>query len=174
MIQWLRKRLYQYFLKKELRHHKPKRGIISMAEAKEIGIILDATDPTITKLVNQFADSIRSPYRKVFIMAFYDYPKPAINLNFPHFYRKQLNFFMEPQGYLVEEFIDKRFDILINAFLKDSPPLEYIAALSQARYRIGPYKTDKMYCSDVMIDIKAHQGIDYYLEQVKHYLYMIK
>jgi hypothetical protein len=171
---WLRKMLYEYFLKKELKHHKPKRSIVNFAEAREIGIILDATDPTTTNIVNQFAESLRTPYRKVTLLGFYDYPKPAINLNFPHFYRKQLNFFLQPQGYIVEEFIDKRYDILINAFLNESPPLEYIAAMSQARYRVGPYKTGKLYCSDVMIDIKGLNDLAYYTEQVKHYLYMIK
>jgi hypothetical protein len=174
MITWLRRTLHKYFLKKELKHHKPKRSIVNFADAREVGILLDATDPTITKIVNQFADSIRTPYRKVTLLGFYDYPKPAINLNFPHFYRKQLNFYLEPQGYIVEEFIDKRYDVMINAFLHDSPPLEYIAALSQARYRIGPYTPDKMYCSDVMIDVKGLNDLNYYLEQVKHYLYMIK
>ncbi len=174
MVQWIRKKLYDYFLKKELRHHKPKRSIINFAEAKEIAIILDATDPTITKIVNQFADSLRTPYRKVSLLGFYDYPKPAINLNFPHFYKKQLNFYLEPQGYQVEEFIDKRYDVLVNAFLNESPPLEYIAALSQARYRIGPYKANKLHCSDVMIDIKDLNDLSFYLDQVKHYLYMIK
>ncbi|TSA49937.1 MAG: hypothetical protein D4R43_03060 [Sphingobacteriales bacterium] len=74
---------------------------------------------------------------------------------------------------LVDEFIDRKFDILINVSIKENLPLEYIAALSQASYRVGLYDPNKLYCNDLMIDLKGNKTLQKYIDQVKHYLHIL-
>ena len=93
-------------------------------EAKEIGIKFDATDTDQTAVVNQFADSLRGTKKKISMFGFYNFPRPAINFNFPYFNQKSLNWYLEPNGILVKEFIEKKFDILINVSVSENLPLE--------------------------------------------------
>jgi hypothetical protein len=46
------------------------------------------------------------------MFGFYNFPKPALNLSFPHFHNKQLNWYLEPQGHLVDEFMERKLDVL--------------------------------------------------------------
>jgi hypothetical protein len=174
MFESLRSTVNRYMLRKELRFHKPERRIVNIAEAKDVAILLDATDVDRTKLINGLADSLRTQYRKIHMFGYYNFPKPALNLNFPHFHRKQLNWWLEPQGHLVEEFMNRPFDVLINAYCGDNAPLEYISALSNAKYRIGIYDPNKTYLSDVMLKVARPDDLQGYVEQVKHYIYQIR
>jgi hypothetical protein len=174
MLQEIKNRVHKYFLKKELRFHKPERSITGIADASDIGILMDASDADRIILVNQFADSIRTQFRKISILGYYNFPKPAMNLNFQHFYNKQLNWYLEPQGYIVDDFIGKKFDVLINAYQGENLPLEYISAMSNAKYRIGLYEANKTYLSDVMIDMKGAGDLKEILDQFKNYIFIIK
>lgn len=174
MLKKLKAYVHQYMLHKELRFHKPERQITSIADAKDVGILLDASDTDRTALVTQLALSLRTQYRKVHMLGFYNYPTSALNLSFPHFNNKELNWYLEPQGHLVDEFIERKFDVLINAYCGNVLPLEYISAMSNARYRIGIYNPDKTYLSDVLIDTNNREDLKSFVEQVKHYIYQIR
>jgi hypothetical protein len=175
MLKAIRTAINHYLLKKELRFHKPERHITNIAEAKDIGILLDATDTDRTKVVLNLADSLRTQYRKVHMLGFYNYPKPALNLSFPHFHNKQVNWYFEPSGHFVDEFMDRKFDVLINAYAGDNNvSLEYLSALSNAKYRIGIYDESKKHLNDVMIKITDKNDLQSFVEQVKHYIYQIK
>ena len=174
MLKALRSYVHKYMLRKELRFHKPERQITNIADAREVGILVDASDTDRTALVNQLADSLRTQFRKVHILGFYNFPKPALNLNFPHFHNKQLNWYLEPQSHMVDEFMDRKFDVLINAYTSENLPLEYISALSNAKYRIGVYEPSKTYLSDVLLDTSDPSDLKRFVEQVKHYIYQIR
>ena len=173
MIKQIKKWFHFYFLKKELKHHNAQRQLLNINDAKEIGIIFDATDVDQTAIINQFADSLKALKKKIYLFGFYNIPKPAINFNFPYFNKKNLNWYLEPQGLLVDEFIGRKFDILINVSVHENIPLEYIAAFSQASYRVGLYNPEKIYCYDLMIDLKGNKTLQKYIEQVKHYLHIL-
>ena len=173
MLKTIRERINRYLLSKELRFHKPERRIVDINEAKEIGVLLDATDVDRTALVNSLATALRTPYRKVVLLGFYNYPQAALNLNFPHFHKKELNWWLEPQGHLVDEFMERKFDVLINAYTGNNVPLEYISALSNAKYRIGIYGESKTHLSDFMIRLAEPNDLQGFIDQVKHYIYQI-
>ncbi len=172
MIANIKKRFHYYFLKKELKFHRVDRKAININNANDIAIIFDASDVEKTAIINQFADSLRAMKKKIHLFGYYNIPKPAINFNFPYFNKKNLNWYLEPNGVLVDEFIDRKFDILINACIDEILPLEYIAALSQASYRVGLYNPSKLFCYDMMIDMKE-KNLKKLVDQVKHYLGVI-
>ena len=107
------------------------------------------------------------------MLGFYNIPKSAINFAFPYFNKKNLNWHLEPTGDEVEIFIDRKLDILVNAYIDENLPLEYISALSQARFRIGHYVKEKTYAYDFMIDLKGKNDLKYLMEQYRMYLKMV-
>lgn len=169
----LRRKAHFYFLRKELKFHEVPRKVVNLSHAREIGILFDASDTDRTAIVNSFADALRKERKKVVLLGFYDFPKPAINFNFPYFNRKSVNWHFEPNGALVEEFIARKFDILINAYIDESLPLEYVSAFSQASFRVGHYDKQKTYAYDFMIDMKGDRDLRKLTEQVRYYIEMV-
>ena len=90
------------------------------------------------------------------------------NFPFKYFDRQALNWLEQPSGKEVDYFIGQPFDMLISLCAEPCIPVEYIAALSRAQLRVGPF-IEKPYCYDLMID--AHEKdltglikeIDFYL-----------
>ena len=169
----LRRKAHFYFLRKELKFHEVPRKVVNLSHAREIGILFDASDTDRTAIVNSFADALRKERKKVVLLGFYDFPKPALNVNFPSFNRKSVNWHFEPNGALVEEFIARKFDILINAYIDESLPLEYVSAFSQASFRVGHYDKQKTYAYDFMIDMKGDRDLRKLTEQVRYYIEMV-
>jgi hypothetical protein len=174
MIQKIKSLFHRYFLMKELKFHSTDRNIINLQSAKEIGIIFYIKTPDDTNIINQFAIYLKEQKKKVNILAFYNSKKTAINFNFPYFNRKDINWHFEPVSQNVTDFIQKKFDILINLVVGDCPPLEYVSAFSNASFRVGMYENKKLHCADLMIDLQGKSDLSYLIEQVKTYLLMIK
>lgn len=173
MLKKLRRLIHLYFLKKELKFHHVDRKVVNMRNAKEIGLLFDASDTNVASLVTAFADTLRKERKRVVLLGYYNFPKPAINFDFPYFNRKNVNWYYEPTGLLVEEFIARRFDILISAHVEENLPLEYIASMSQSTFRVGQYHKDKTYAYDFMIDLKGEKNLRKLMEQVKYYMEMV-
>jgi AAA+ ATPase superfamily predicted ATPase len=169
----LRRLAHFYFLKKELKFHHVNRKVVNLYDAREIGILFDASDTDRTAIINTFADSLRKERKKITLLGYYNFPKPAINFNFPYFNRKNINWHYEPNGALVEEFVAKKFDILINAYIDENLALEYVSAMSQATFRIGHYDKDKIYSYDFMVDMKGQRDLRRLLEQLRYYMEMV-
>lgn len=165
--------MHLYLLKKELHEHKIDRKVVNLEEAKDIGILFDATNTDNSKVINTFADALREQKKRPHLLGFYNFPKGAINFNFPYFNKKDLNWYSKPGGDVVNNFIERKFDILINAYMDEILPLEYISALSHANYRVGHYDKKKTYCYDLMIDMRGNDDLKSLMQQIKHYLHIL-
>jgi len=173
MLKKLQRWLHFYFLKRKLTEHRMYRKASSLLDATEIGILFDASDPDKVSLVNNFADALKRDKKKIVMLAFYNTPKKAINFNFAYFNKKNLNWYLDPTGEVVNEFIGRKFDILINAYIGENLPLEYVSAMSQASFRIGSFEKEKTYAYDFMIDLKGENDLRVLIDQYKHFLQML-
>jgi hypothetical protein len=87
---------------------------------------------------------------------------------------QDINYTYRPISNEVINFINTPFDILIDANFKNLFPLEYIATLSNAGFKVGIF--DNRYDQppfDLMIEVSKNSDMNNYLEQVVHYLEMI-
>lgn len=173
MIKQIQRWLHFYFLRKVARQHLAPRKTINLTDSNEIGILFDASDPDQVSMINLFADSLKKERKHVVLLGYYDQPKRAINFNFSYFNRKNLNWHLKPGGDVVDEFLNRKFDILINAYSKENLPLEYISAMSQASFRMGAYNKEKTYAYDFMVDMKDENDLRWLLSQYRHYLQML-
>ena len=173
MLTGIRKKFHRYFLDKELKHHFADHHSVNLKNAKDVGILFSVADSDEAEIIAQCAATIRTPERRTHLLGFYDSPKSTLNFTFPTFNRKNLNWYLEPGGPHVNDFIRRRFDILIGAFAYENLPLEFICALSNAAFRVGPYRESKTYCFDFMVDTKGATEMKEFFKQVNHYLNMI-
>lgn len=82
---------------------------------------------------------------------------------------KDLDFWGLPKKEKVEEFTNIRFEILFNIALEDTLVLDYITALSQARFKVGSTQNSNNYF-DLNINIGENQDSMYLAKQQIFYL----
>lgn len=176
-MEWLndiKRKFHRFSLQRQMKASKAKREIINLHNAKTVGIIYDATFPENNVLITRLAELIKRKEKTVVTIGFVNDTKTESNYGNLLFNRKSLNWHMEPSNDTVKKFINQKFDILINAFIGENLPLEYISALSKAKFRVGQYQKGKVYCYELMINTGKREDLQYLIDQISHFLNVIK
>ncbi|HLN74839.1 MAG TPA: hypothetical protein VK205_16225 [Prolixibacteraceae bacterium] len=86
------------------------------------------------------------------------------------FTRRQTNFWTEvPSAQLVDNFIHQKFDLLIDLTVNKHFPLVYVAALSEANFKIG-YSGSTQNYFDLNIVFQTQPDAEQLAEQILYYL----
>ncbi len=175
----IRTKLGQHRFLKEVKRIERRPEIINFDEAAKIGILYDATDERDSDSVKNYVKSIRTNYKKdILAMGYVDrkiLPKSQFaQYGMDFFCRKDLNFQMIPSNAIVNNFINEKFDILINLNSHKCFPLHYITAMSKARFRVGRYSSSNGDSYDMMIKISGEPAIRTVIEEIEHFLRVIK
>ena len=169
LFEQLRTRMHEQLLRKNLPTRQVERSSLSLDQAKSIGILFDGSKPEDRELVLNYAKKLKGQGKKVKLMAYFDSDLKSENFTYWHFNKKQVDWALRPKTKEAEDFAQRPFDLLINLSRNAIIPLEYIAALSKARFRVGP-STEKTFCYDLMIEHDSKQDLKVFLQQVVHYL----
>lgn len=170
-------RIKDHFYQSVLRQRgsiRPKRTITNLNDAQTIGIVYDSTDPDHDITITKFAEMLRNKGKKVEIMAYINDKKVDHKGDIAIFNPKAVNWYGVPTDERVNAYCNKPFDLLICAILRENKPLEYIAYLSKAKYRIGPFDEKKTHCYDLMIEMGDKTDLGYLLDQMIHFLEKMK
>lgn len=166
--------LLNWFLKKELAKTVVHRRSVSLGEARFIGILTDANQPGTFLAARNLADRLKSENKRVEMLAFQrKVPKEATSNARDEwvFSRKDLDFALRPQKGSAVAFMKKPFDLLFYCAVNPVPELDYLASLSKAGFRVGPF-SQTAGASDLMIvpdrvDAQTFAGLMIaYLEQL--------
>ena len=158
----------EYFLQKMIRKIDLRRQTVTYNSAQTIGVLFDATELSHRERIIQFSEDLKSKDKKVKLLGFFNNKQEVSNFPFNAFNKNDIDWLMRPKGEVVQSFMNTDFDLLIGVYEGNNLPLEYIAALSKAHLRVGPY-TDNIYCYDLMIDTDK-QNLDNYISQMEFYL----
>ena len=153
--------------------------IVSFDEASKIGILYDATDERDSDSVKNYIKNIRANFKKdILAMGFVDrketHKSQYAQFGLDFFTKKDLNFQMIPINPIVNNFINEKFDILINLNSGKCFPLRYISAMSKARFRVGRYSSSNTIYFDMMIKLNGEPPIRTVIEEIEHFLRLIK
>jgi hypothetical protein len=166
-------RVLNYRLKKNIHQKKT----FNLKSAETIEVVFNASDTRDFTTVKKFVESLRLDGKKVQVLGFVDsktIPQSYYLLSgFSFFCQKDLNMLMIPKKEKTLDFINRTSDLLINLNLSDSFPVDYICSLKKAYFKIGKYTDEKSYL-DMMITIQKNQTVEYLIEQIIHYLSIIK
>lgn len=175
----IRTRLGQIKFAQEIHKLKIKHEIVAFENAASIGLVYDATNEVDYETIRAYVKTIRSQYKKdVLSMGFVDKkempPSQFAQYGMDFFTRRDLDFRMIPKNPLVDNFIEKKFDILINLHSGNCFPLRYICALSRARFRIGPYDKKNTMCYDMMIHRSGETSLKTIIQETEEFIRKIK
>ncbi len=162
-----------------LRNHKTNKRIAvfhNLQSAKHINILFDGRTEQKFRKIKAFIKELEAEGKTVKALGFVEaeeqigsflYKK---DVNF--FSPKQINWYGKPDSEVIKAFINSKPDILLNFCFDDYFPARFITAGSQADFKISAIKNDAY--ADFIIDISDNKNIDVFIEQVKHYLQIIK
>ena len=164
------KRLFQ---SKKYAQTRP-RQTIQWDTIKSIGFLLDGSDPIQLRLLLNKLDTYKTDGKKITMLGYVKKLPPFEDENIKWITKKSLSWAGIPKMHMIKDFIEKDFDILVNTSLESIRPLEFVSAFSNAKLRIGVYSENKTYCYDFMMHLDANADTYTYLDQVEHYLKLLK
>ena len=167
----------QWVFHRELRTNKRLKAVCNLENAKSIGILYDATNEYQIKQIQPFISYFFDLKKDVKALGYVNSKKLSYchtpKLQYDFFYLKDLNWYYKPQNYIIDNFIKKEYDILINLCDSSCIPIKYLVASSIARFKIGQHE-DGYEIYDLMISIKENQNkMERLMSEIKHYLQII-
>ena len=133
----------------------------SIASAKSIGILFNATHQVSFEIVKELVKNVSTKSNTIDVLGYVD-SKQLIDhylyrKGFEFFTRNQLNWYYKPTEDFVEVFINKEFDLLLDLSLDNPFPVQYVLACSKARFKAGRFSNGQEFL-DLMIDIEKEKA----------------
>ena len=176
MFSQLKLKLGHYLLKKNLLQQDNSSELITLSNAKRIGVLFEANNSKSIQCVKRLVKYFVNLNLEIDALGLVNRRKEdSVHLSTIHvnyFNLSDLNFFGIPNSQKTQQFQDKEFDILINLSLDDNFQTKYLALMSNARYRVGVYGLDKSFNYDLMFKLKV-RSLDYLIEHLIYYLELI-
>jgi hypothetical protein len=177
-IENIKRSTANYVLKKKLAKLKRDKRLVNLHNARTIGIIYHVTSQTTFQIVKTLVKELTSRQRQVLAIGFVNrksIPNYCIAANSGyHFNLRDLNWYGGPKNDYVHEFINKEFDILIDLSLDDLFIFKYISGLSRSHFKVGRHNDAHLDCFDLMIKAEPNISLETLIEQITHYLVIIK
>jgi hypothetical protein len=175
----LRLGIGRFKLKRRLKGRSRTRYSGNFNTAKSIGIVWDASATDEFRHLSHFYQKMQERNIEVSIMGWYPdkiLPDKLTAIRYLSIIKiENVDFFYCPSSSDSEEFIRKKFDILIDLNFENIFPLEYISSLSAAALKVGIFDSEKeSQCFDLMMQMKKSTDKGEYLAQVIHYLELVK
>ncbi len=150
--------------------------VYNFTTARKIGILFDGTNNEDFDWVLEFYKFLKERYLNTHVLGYVNAKelpdKYLFKKGFNYVLKKNLNWYYKPISEEAEKFMTSNFDILIDCTMKENFPCKYLVALSRAHFKVGRFAGDEEFY-DLMIQIDEGKRIDYFIDQVKHYLEVI-
>jgi hypothetical protein len=173
----IKEKVGSYILTNKIKSVKRTKSLYSLDTAKEIGIIIHATDSKVYEAVCNFIKYLTERKIKVASLSYIEKKEVldlySLQLGMLYFTNSDLNWYYKPKNHNTDDFINARFDILIDLSLEEVFPLQYIVNLSRAKYKVGRFTSEES-VYDLMINLKKENNVEFLIEQITHYLKIIK
>ncbi|MGC6428861.1 MAG: DUF6913 domain-containing protein [Flavobacteriales bacterium] len=174
-VEKIKQKVGDYFFRRDLKFNDRKRVVHSFHTAQSIGVLYDATDLKDMMLVSEFVNDLFNSKKDIKALGFVNKNELSHNyipmLQFDFFFLKDLNWYYKPQNYIIQNFLEKDYDILINLCTSNCIPVKYLAGSSKAKFKVGKFEKN-MSVYDMMIDVKQ-DSLEVLIKEVKHYLNLI-
>ena len=175
-IEDFKQKVGKWVFQRELQTNSRTKEVCNLDDAKSIGILYNATSEQQIKIIKPFVTYFFDLKKDVKALVYVNAKELSYchtpKLQYDFFYQKDLNWYYKPQNYIIDNFITKEYDILINLCDSNTIPIKYLVASSIAHFKIGIYEEDyEIY--DLMISLKEDKSIEKLMNEIKHYIKLI-
>lgn len=149
---------------------------VHLYSAKKVAVIFQPAGQEEFEKVQQFIKSLKDKGIYITAVGFIREKKiPNIFLlrkGYDFFCYDDLNWYCKPTAPFIENFINEKFDILIDLSLERNLPVDYLIYLSKAGFKAGKHFGNGE-PFDLTIDVSKNNNISYLVEQLQYYLSLI-
>lgn len=175
-IEDFKQKVGKWVFHRELTKNTRAKEVCNLDDATSVGILYDATSEEQVRFIQPFVTYFFDLKKEVKALGFVDANELSYchipKLQYDFFYKKDLNWYYKPENYIIDNFIKKEYDILINLCDSSVIPIKYLVASSIARFKIGIYEEDyEIY--DLMISLKDDRSMQRLMTEIKHYINLI-
>ena len=175
-IEDIKHKIGKYVFQRDLKHNKRHKSVYNLEDAKSIGILFEATTKEQVKEVKPLIDYFFKLKKDVKAFGYVNSKQfdechiPKLQYDF--FNKKDLNWYYKPQNYIIDNFVKKEYDILINLCDSSCIPIKYLVASSIAHFKIGQHEEGyEIY--DLMIALKEDKSMEKLMHEIKYYINLI-
>ena len=175
-IEDFKQKVGKWVFQRELKSNKRTKEVCNLDNAHSIGILYDATSEEQIKMVKPFVSYFFDLKKDVKALGYVNSKQLSFHhtpkLQYDFFYQKDLNWYYKPQNYIIDNFVKKEYDILINLCDSSIIPIKYLVASSIAHFKIGVHEENyEIY--DLMISLKDDKSMEKLMHEIKHYINLI-
>jgi hypothetical protein len=175
-IEDFKQKVGKWVFQRELKTNKRTKEVCNLDNAQSIGILYDATSEEQIKIVKPFVSYFFDLKKDVKALGYVNSKQLSFHhtpkLQYDFFYQKDLNWYYKPQNYIIDNFVKKEYDILINLCDSSIIPIKYLVASSIAHFKIGVHEENyEIY--DLMISLKDDKSMEKLMHEIKHYINLI-
>ena len=174
MTEKIKNTIAGYFIRQAEKNNARNKGTVIFAEAVNVAVVFPLEYDTIS-VIQAFVENLEKQGKKVFALGFTTDKSEVKEIPFCTILtRKDLKWYKLPRKESIASFSQEKFDILIDLSLEDHMTLLYLDAVSDARMRVSLFSDQKKQLCDMMIHHEAGKGLIDLIEQIIHYLKIIK
>ena len=175
-IENTKKKIGKWVFQNELKTNKRLKEVCNLDVARSVGILYDATSKEQIKQIKPFVDFFSDLKKDVKALGYVNAKQLSYchipKLQYDFFYQKDLNWYYKPHNYIIDNFVKKEYDILINLCDVSCIPIKYLVASSVAHFKIGQHEEcNEIY--DLMIILKEDRSMEKLMNEIKHYINLI-
>lgn len=165
----IQEKKYTSELSRMLSSRKFNRTFLSWGDVKSIGVLFDSTDAKLNNEIVGFIKKYKKEGLDVQCLAMIDKKIETTSFIFDTFSSKNISWASVPNFEELNNFHNKKFDILLNFYPVGNKTLEFISIVSKARMRIGLDGTD-IDCSDLLVGNNNTQSFSELISEAKKIL----
>jgi len=169
MLAPIRDLLFKKALRGVLASQKRTRQVHTLESARSIGLLFDAGSEKARKESLEFVYQLEKQGKKVTVLGYFDSKQGTENPSFDAFTTKETTWTGRPKSEKAQAFAREKFDLLLTLNPDEQTPLEWLAATSQAAFKVG-FATHRPNDFDVQLETPEGKGIRYFTEQLAVYL----
>lgn len=155
----------------------PVRSTCGLSRAKKIGIVFRLTSGERDQKIIKLGKDLATQNIIADLLAYTPSLKSKKGnppLDVAIFTDKDLNWLWFPKSKKLNDFINNDFDILISLCTTKCMPVESIVALSKAGFRVGAYSNHSLALYDFMVQNNFKGKEELLMQEIIHYLNIIK
>lgn len=173
MFKKIRTKIGSRILRKRLRKYTRKKALFNFDNSKNIGVLFKAEDNKQIEQIKNFLLYLSDKKNNICAIGYVDQKIIPDNLQhkkgYNFFCRKDLDLYFLPNTHLVNDFLSKTYDILIDLSFDNHPALNYIVSMTNASFKIGTVKNNSVHY-DFMIDHQMQFNTQSLIDNIKHYM----
>lgn len=139
-------------------------------------ILFDTSRKNSLTVINKFKDFLESEEiecKVIGIVPEKEVPdEMTLRNRFEFITKKEISWYKRPKGDVAERFLNETPDILLDFTFNPSLEVQFLVKLSKASFKVGHY-TEEDNDYDLMINPPGDPDLEYFAEQVKHYIHML-